>query len=153
MANKKKKSTASRVVSIILSTLLVSMILYIGGTLYLRTTTGNPHASLFGITTHIVSTGSMEPNINVKDIIVVKRCDDYNVGDVITYIRDDGLSITHRIISLAVDGYIVQGDANPYPDSGVVKQEQIVGKTIILVKVLNGGGISFVKEADTDTWN
>lgn len=136
---KKQKSTASRVIGIILDVILILMALYIVGTLYLRNTTGNPHASIFGVTTHFVATGSMEPNIHEGDIIIVKKSEAYELGDVITYIREDGLSITHRIISVELDGYIVKGDANPEQDRGVVKDEQIVGKVIWKCSLLATG--------------
>lgn len=136
---KKKKSKAKIVISIILDVVLVLMVLYIGGTLFLRNTSGNPHASLFGITTHLVTTGSMEPNIHEGDIIIVKESEVYELGDVITYIREDGLSITHRIISVELDGYIVKGDANPEQDPGTIKPEQIVGKVIWQCSLLAKG--------------
>lgn len=129
----KKKSVAKRVVSIILDVVLVLMVLYIGITVYLRNTTGNPQASIFGITTHIVISDSMEPNIHVNDIIIIKESDSYNVGDVITYISDEGRSITHRIIDIDFGGYIVKGDDNPNRDPGTIRPEQIVGKMILRI--------------------
>lgn len=129
---KNKKSLAKRIIGIVLDIILILMILYIGITLYMRST-GNPHASIFGITTHVIISGSMEPNISEGDIILVKHCDDYNVGDVVTYIREDGLSITHRIIGIELGGYLIKGDANSH-DDGIVSSEQILGKVIWMVQ-------------------
>jgi signal peptidase len=125
-----KKFGTKQVVSIVLDVILVLMILYIGATLYLRSTTGNPYASIFGITTHVVISGSMEPSIHEGDIVIVKQLDNYEIGDVIVYIRDDGLSITHRIIDIGIDGYVTKGDANQQHDPGAAKINQIVGKVI-----------------------
>lgn len=131
----KRKSTAGKVIGIILNAILVLMALYIGITLYLRSTTGNPHASIFGVTTHLVISDSMEPNINTGDLIMVKKSDDYAVGDVVTYISDDGRSITHRIISITFGGYILQGDNNPERDGGTIRPDQIVGKMILRIPI------------------
>lgn len=135
---KKRKSVRSRIIGICLDILLIGMILYIVGTLYLRAVTDTPHASLFGFTTHVVISDSMEPAIAVNDIIVVKRADAYHIGDVITYIRADGLSITHRIVSVTIDGYIVKGDANEQPDPDVIQHHQIVGKAVLLISGSGG---------------
>lgn len=140
---KKNETKSHRMISVILNITLIMTTFYIIVTLYLRATTNNPHASLFGITTHVVISESMEPTIKKNDIIIVKRSDRYNIGDIITYIREDGLSITHRIISSNPDGYILKGDANSEQDSGIITYDQIVGKVIILIPY-NGDWISFV---------
>jgi signal peptidase len=130
---RKEKSTTRKVVGIVLDVVLVLMLLYIGSTIYLRSSTGNPHASLFGITTHFVISDSMEPNIHKNDVIIVKEADNYEVGDVVTYISSEGRSITHRIISVTFGGYIIQGDDNPEPDPGTISPDQIVGKMILRI--------------------
>lgn len=140
---KKNKTKLHRMIGVILNIILIITILYVIVTLYLRAITNNPHASLFGFTTHIVISESMEPTIKKNDIIIVKRSDQYNIGDIITYIREDGLSITHRIISSNPDGYILQGDANSEQDPGIITYDQIVGKVIILISH-NGDWISFI---------
>lgn len=140
---KKNETKLHRMIGVILNITLIITILYIIVTLYLRATTNNPHASLFGFTTHVVISESMEPTIKKNDIIIVKRSDRYNIGDIITYISEDGLSITHRIISSNPDGYILKGDANSEQDPGIITYDQIVGKVIILIPY-NGDWISFV---------
>ncbi len=126
----KKQSTASRVIGIVLDIILVLMVLYIGATLYLRNTSGNPHASLFGFTTHVVSSDSMEPIIQTGNILLVKEMDDYKMGDIIVYVRDDGMSIVHRIVSVDFVGYKTKGDNNAEEDKWTVRTDQVVGKVI-----------------------
>lgn len=130
---RQKKSTASRIIGIVLDVVLVLMVLYIGGTLYLRNTTGNPRASLFGVTTHVVISDSMEPYLSKGDVLIVKESDSYDIGDVITYIDGDGRSITHRIVEVDIGGYIAKGDNNPSCDPGMISETQIVGKLIFRV--------------------
>lgn len=134
---KRKKSTSSLILGIVLDVILVLMVLYIGGTLYLRNITGNPQASIFGVTTHLVISDSMEPNIYKGDILVVKKSNTYDIGDVITYIDDSGRSITHRVIAVEIDGYVTQGDNNSWRDPGTIRPNQIIGKVILRIP---GGG-------------
>lgn len=128
-----RKWTGKRIVGVILNVILVCMVLYIGATLCLRLSTGNSHASLFGFTTHVVISESMEPNINKNDIIFVKKQKTYAIGDVVTYIDADGRSITHRIIAIDISGYTLKGDDNSYSDPGIISADQIIGKVIAMI--------------------
>ena len=47
----------------------------------------------------IVITGSMEPTINIKEMIIIKEQKDYKVLDIVTYKDEKGTLITHRIVS------------------------------------------------------
>lgn len=93
----------------------------------------------------IVLTGSMEPNIMTNDMIVIKRCDEYQVGDVISFKVDNpeygGMPITHRIVEISeVEGrktYITQGDANPVRDEDTIYYENILGKTVKVITITN----------------
>jgi signal peptidase len=84
-----------------------------------------------------ILSGSMEPNLPVGSLAVVRPVDpaDIRVGDVVTYLPnpDDPTAITHRVIAIdhRQDGtrtFIVQGDANASPDDPV--QEQQVRGTV-----------------------
>ena len=39
----------------------------------------------------------MEPTYNINDVVIVMKKNDYNVGEIISYINKDEI-ITHRII-------------------------------------------------------
>ncbi len=82
-----------------------------------------------------VKTGSMEDNIHVGDYVLILRKNNYEIGDVITFKRDNYL-VTHRIIKKANGLIITKGDANNEED-GPIKYEQIVGKVIIIGGFLN----------------
>ncbi|MBQ8806346.1 MAG: signal peptidase I [Bacteroidaceae bacterium] len=127
---KRENITVKRVIGIILDIVLVLMVLYIGATLYLRSTSGNQHASLFGFTTHVVMSDSMEPAIYTGNVLLVKEMDDYQIGDIIVYVRDDGMSIVHRIVSVDFGGYKTKGDNNAEEDEWTVRTDQVVGKVI-----------------------
>ena len=96
---------------------------------------------------YTILSASMEPNINVFDVIVdvnVKKPEDIKVGDVITFISSSNLTtnmtITHRVIEVVKDGenysYKTQGDANLIPDNANAKFENVLGKVIFKIPQL-----------------
>ena len=82
-----------------------------------------------------VKTGSMEDKIHAGDYILIYSKDNYNVGDVVTFKKDDGF-ITHRIIKIEGDKITTMGDANNIVDDEFDKSN-IVGKVIIAGGFLN----------------
>lgn len=91
-----------------------------------------PYANTFGYSIFEIATGSMEPTLNVKDLIVVKITKDISVDDIVTYIEEDNL-ITHRVISINGNNITTQGDANNSIDNNITK-DAIIGKTIYVIK-------------------
>lgn len=96
--------------------------------------------SLFGIKQYVVMTGSMEPNYNIGDLIVVKHVkqDEIKIDDVITFdVGNDRDTISHRVIDTKEqDGniqYQTKGDNNNAPDTELVDYDQIQGKVIFKI--------------------
>ena len=82
--------------------------------------------SLFGFRIYRVISGSMQPALQIGDVIIVKKSNNYSERDIITY--SNGLTtITHRIIAINNDEVITKGDANEVDDKPINKK-QIVGK-------------------------
>ena len=82
--------------------------------------------SLFGFRIYRVISGSMQPALQIGDVIIVKKSNNYYERDIITY--SNGLTtITHRIIAINNDEVITKGDANEADDKPINK-EQIIGK-------------------------
>lgn len=82
---------------------------------------------------------SMEPNINVYDVVVnfrVKDENDLNVGDIITFrsasINTGKYTVTHRIKEIKIISgkkyYITKGDNNTNQDDGMITFSDIEGK-------------------------
>ncbi len=83
---------------------------------------------------------SMEPTINVYDVIINTKVDnpsEIKQGDVITFISTwqvtYGMTITHRVIGTKTldDGslcYITRGDNNTQEDQACVKENNVIGK-------------------------
>lgn len=82
--------------------------------------------SLFGFRIYRVISGSMQPALQIGDVIIIKKANNYAEKDIITY--DNGLTtITHRIKSIDGDEIITEGDANDAPDKPITK-DRILGK-------------------------
>lgn len=82
--------------------------------------------SLFGFRIYRVISGSMQPALQIGDVIIIKKANNYAEKDIITY--DNGLTtITHRIKSIKGDEIITEGDANDAPDKPITK-DRILGK-------------------------
>lgn len=90
---------------------------------------------ILGYTYFEVSTGSMMPELEIGDLIIVKITDDVKADDVITY-KSENNFITHRIISIDNEMIITKGDANNTPDQEISKNS-VVGKVI---KTISGFG-------------
>ncbi len=82
-----------------------------------------------------VKTGSMEEDIHIGDYILIMNKKDYEIGDIITFKRDDYL-VTHRVIKKTNNSFVTKGDANNEED-GPITLNQIVGKVIIAGGFLN----------------
>lgn len=91
---------------------------------------------LGGISSLIVSSGSMEPELSVGDVIIIKSCANYEVGDIITYNVNDEYFVTHRIIEIEGNNFVTKGDNNNVEDSQVVLKENVEGKLILNAKIL-----------------
>ena len=91
--------------------------------------------SLGGYSIFIVLTESMQPTIKEGELIIVKKCDDYKVDDIITYMDFDERLITHRIKQIDEKKFITQGDNNSV-DDGYKSTEAIQGKVIYHSKAL-----------------
>ncbi len=94
---------------------------------------------------------SMEPNINVYDVVLSLRTDakDLKKGDIITFYSTDddlnGITITHRIIKVTKTntGYLftTKGDNNVQTDEGTTTENDVIGKVSLRVPQL--GRIQF----------
>nr|WHW29314.1 hypothetical protein [uncultured bacterium] len=89
---------------------------------------------LFGYSSVVVASGSMEPTIRVADVVVIAPDDgvDLPLGTVINFDYDDTTRL-HRISEVTAGGYRTSGDANRSVDSEVVTSDQVRGVGIVVV--------------------
>ena len=103
---------------------------------------------MFGYSMFRVSTGSMAPELQVGDVILIHDTDPMKlkVGDIVTYDGKEGdfagRIVTHRVVKAPYkDGketYILtKGDANPLNDPKV-NISDVRGKLVVKVDILKG---------------
>lgn len=124
-----KKRKLSKILSTIVTILFVAVMLLavlgykgVGGYRYLD-----------------ILTGSMEPNIPVGAVVVIKETpiSELKVHDVITYRLNSSTYVTHRIVKFTEDKKaITKGDANNADDIAPVSESQIVGKVLFKVNYI-----------------
>lgn len=98
--------------------------------------------SLFGYRTFKIASGSMRPKYNINDLIIVKKKNEYNVGDVVTFKNNSGEYVTHRIIEINKKEFTAKGDYNNAIDTEV-SNKNIVGKVIYKSRLLKAVNLIF----------
>ena len=125
--------------------LLVLISLIIGTMLYnwnARTLTGNVMPMPFGWGMSVVISGSMEPELSVNDLVIVREQAAYKTGDVVVY-QSNQVLVIHRIISMDGDIVITQGDANDVADAPI-SVSAIKGREVAHIPFV-GAVIRFLK--------
>lgn len=110
MAN--KKSTIFRIVLFVVVGIVFGSLLY---TIFAKNVMGNAMPMPFGIGIGVVETGSMEPDLCVDDVIVVKATDDIKVGDWIVF-QERNMLVVHEVIKIDGDMITTRGKANNTDD-------------------------------------
>lgn len=88
--------------------------------------------SVLGISNAVVASGSMSGTLEVNDMVIIQRKQDYSTGDVITF-KYQGSLVTHRIVGVTDEGFTTKGDANNAGDREPVSREATVGKVILVI--------------------
>ena len=93
---------------------------------------------IFGIKMFNIISDSMKPEINVDDLIIVKRVDEkeLKVEDVVTYKKGEDI-ITHRISDIKniynTRIYLTKGDNNDVTDENSIIYDQIEGRYLFKI--------------------
>lgn len=95
---------------------------------------------VFGIEMKAVLTGSMEPELPVGSLLIIQPADfeEIKVGDDITFVRDENLTlVTHRVIEKddETQKITTQGIANNTPDAPT-SYKNVVGKVKFHIPLL-----------------
>jgi len=101
-------------------------------------------SNVMGISALRVASASMEPEIPINSLILVRQDNPNNleVGQIATYLRGDGLLITHRIFYIEQDnngnktGFILKGDANIAQSEEIVPSENIIGRVVFASHII-----------------
>lgn len=136
MANNKYK-VIEKIISFILNVLLiiVTIIIAIGFYyIYQIKIKQNDYANLFGYTFFEVATGSMNPTIQIGDVIIVNITKQVEENDIIVY-KEGKSIITHRLIKKKDNELIAKGDANNSEDKPI-QESMILGEVVKIIPKL-----------------
>ena len=90
--------------------------------------------SFFGFRIYRVATGSMEPNLRINDVVIIKKQENYTINDIVTF-KQRGNYVTHRIVKENKNEITTKGDNNNSEDESILKND-IVGKVIYRFKLI-----------------
>lgn len=89
----------------------------------------------FNYTSFYNTGNSMDPIIPQGNLIIIKKLDKYDKGQIITYVNDEDIVVTHRVIDYYNNKYITKGDSNNFVDGYHVDYNDIYGKVITYFQV------------------
>ncbi|MGD9901233.1 MAG: signal peptidase I [Spirochaetales bacterium] len=131
----KNRRVLDKVISIILIVFIVASTFTAILFSYYRSQ--NKMITVFGYSVCYILTASMEPTLNVGDVILIKDTDptEIQIGDIITYKSDygslAGSYITHRVTQITdnegVLWFTTKGDANSVEDVEIITVAKIEG--------------------------
>ncbi len=142
---KAKKSLIKRILNIMLSVILFILIAVIAITIVMRVSGNTPN--LGGYMIFRVSSGSMEPELKIGDVILTKEVPDITSlkkGDIVTYKGQSGdltgKLITHQVVKAPYKEnntyyFLTKGLANQDADSPV-SEKQLVGIMVCKIPFL-----------------
>ncbi|MBR6689458.1 MAG: signal peptidase I [Clostridia bacterium] len=143
-AIKKRKARKYRIkkfLAIVAYCVLIPLLLYNTNLIIQVIINPNKTPSFLGIKTYVIVSGSMSPELNVGDIVVVKEVDTNTLQskDIISY-REGQTVITHRIASIEAKGnqkiFYTKGDNNNSIDNTEVIADNIEGKVVSSIPFL-----------------
>ena len=135
-----------KIANVITTVLLIVLVLLVLAMFAMRLTGRTP--SIFGYQVYRVSSDSMEPELMIGDVILVRSvpADEIKKGDIITYNslqgETRGRSITHRVVSepeITGDRYFYQtkGDVPGATPDPQITYDQVEGKFICKIPVID----------------
>ena len=92
----------------------------------------------------VTITESMYPTIESGEMIIISEKENYEEGDIITYLDQDNMIVTHRITEINDKTFIAKGDNNNIEDNEC-NIDRIYGKVIFKSKLLGVFVLYFLK--------
>ncbi len=115
-----------KIIKIIILIVLISILIYV---VYQKYIEEKEVISIFDKSFLIVMSGSMEPAISPKELIIIDKQNKYEKGDIVTYSDHENYIVTHRIVEINNTEFISKGDSNNINDK-VQSLDKIHGKVI-----------------------
>ena len=145
--NRKRKSKILKVFLFVLFIIILYNIILVGITSIKEDEGWN----VFGYKAFIITSESMQPKIDIGDVIVIKSVpeEEIKTEDIITFKKNNEQITTHRIINIIEeDGkkqYITKGDNNKTGDTEQITYDKIEGKVTLVIPYL-GHIIDFLED-------
>jgi len=128
---KKAKEIIMIITRIILMSVLVAMIILVGCNIVLniKKNSGDLQPSILGFAPMSIEDNNLSPEVNKDDFLLIMKCDEYQIGDIVTFERN-GNYITQKVI--AIDYYEGRDDVRQYYLSYCsVLPNSIYGKMVV----------------------
>ena len=132
---KRAENILKRKINILIYIILIPILIYNISLIIQAVIKTSETPNFLGIKTYVIISGSMEPSLQIGDIVIVKKVaqNELKQGDIISY-RQGQSVITHRIAEVIDKGgeveYKTKGDNNNAEDSGIISYEMIEGKVV-----------------------
>ena len=136
---KQKLKTLVRVLLLCVISLIIGITVYSWNA---KTLAGNTMPMPFGFGMSVVLSGSMEPELSMNDLVIVREADSCAVDDIVVY-QDGNSLVIHRIWSVDGETVITKGDANNAVDEPI-KTSVIKGKVVAHIPFV-GAIVRFLK--------
>ena len=122
-----QKHSVGRIIALVVLGIVLGVTIYF---FFATALGGNQMPMPFGYGVGVVSSGSMEPELSIDDLIFVKQCKSYAVGDVVVY-QSGRILVVHEIIAIdeQEELAITRGCANNTEDAPI-RLRDIKGKVI-----------------------
>ncbi len=126
-----KRRKIKKIILLPIFCLVIVMAGFIG---YQKLIKHDNNVSFLGLRQYVVMTGSMSPEYEIGDLIVVRKASapSIQLGDVITYSAGQESTVTHRVVDIVQKNgqvyYQTKGDSNNTPDTELVPYTSVQGK-------------------------
>ena len=125
---KKKKLNIFNIIQYIIIIILIILIGYFSVQKFILK---NTSVNFLNYNFYTILSGSMEPTINIKDLVVTHPKDKYETNDIIAFKHDDSVTV-HRIVNVEYDDngtelFTTKGDNNNSIDTDKITSSDIIG--------------------------
>ena len=77
---------------------------------------------------------SMLPTLSTGDLMVMRRLDAYEVGQIVAFESDmNGAIVVHRIVDIVGDRHLLKGDNNTFLDRYTPTVDEIIGAEVVTI--------------------
>ncbi len=133
---KKKQNEFRKKLSLLIYIILVPLIIYNISLIVQAIVNPQETPNFLGYKTYVIISGSMKPELDIGDVVIVKETGNFEVGDIISFRQGESV-VTHRISNIEeVEGqkqYITKGDNNNAEDQSVITEQYIEGEVIFSI--------------------